>query len=186
MMMRMPSPDHATDSVNVQASPSIRLVVPYFGERPPFLPLVMRSMAANPDVSWLLLTDRPAPDAPRNVAVQMCTFDDLANRIRSHFDFEISLETPYKLCDFRPAFGEIFADELSGYDFWGHSDLEVIFGQIRQHLPATAFESDKILFNGNFSLYRNTVETAGWYRHEVGKVSYRDPMSNSAAMHFDE
>lgn len=135
MMMRMPSPDHATDSVNVQASPSIRLVVPYFGERPPFLPLVMRSMAANPDVSWLLLTDRPAPDAPRNVAVQMCTFDDLANRIRSHFDFEISLETPYKLCDFRPAFGEIFADELSGYDFWGHSDLEVIFGHASTSPP---------------------------------------------------
>jgi hypothetical protein len=186
MMIRMPSPGHATDSANVQGSPSLRLVVPYFGERPTYLPLVMRSMAANPDVSWLLLTDRPAPEAPRNVAVKVCTFDDLANRIRSHFDFEISLETPYKLCDFRPAFGEIFADELAGYDFWGHSDLDVIFGQIREHLPASAFESDKILFNGSFSLYRNTAETAGWYRHEVGKVSYRDAMTNSAAMHFDE
>ena len=77
-------------------------------------------------------------------------------RIQSHFDFEISLERPYKLCDFRPAFGEIFADELAGYDFWGHSDLDVIFGRIRDHLPAAAFEADKILFNGNFSLYRNS------------------------------
>jgi hypothetical protein len=25
-----------------------------------------------------------------------------------------------------------------------------------------------------------------WYRHEVGKVSYRDAMTNPAAMHFDE
>ena len=31
-----------------------------------------------------------------------------------------------------------------------------------------------------------TEETAGWYRHEVGKVSYRDAMTNPAAMHFDE
>ena len=107
-------------------------------------------------------------------------------RVRSFFDFEISLERPYKLCDFRPAFGEIFADELAGYDFWGHSDLDVVFGRIREQLPVAAFEADKILFNGNFSLYRNTAATGGWYRHEVGKVSYRDAMTNPAAMHFDE
>jgi uncharacterized protein DUF6625 len=167
-------------------SPSIRLVVPYFGQRPAYFPLVVRSMAANPDVSWLLLTDQPVPDAPGNVAVQLCAFDDLAERIRRFFTFPISLERPYKICDFRPAFGEIFADELAGYDFWGHSDLDVIFGRIRDHLPASAFQADKVLFNGNFSLYRNDPDTAGWYRHEVGKVSYRDAMTTPAAMHFDE
>jgi hypothetical protein len=167
-------------------SPSIRLVVPYFGQRPAYFPLVVRSMAANPDVSWLLLTDQPVPDAPGNVAVQLCAFDDLAERIRRFFTFPISLERPYKICDFRPAFGEIFADELAGYDFWGHSDLDVIFGRIRDHLPAPAFQADKILFNGNFSLYRNDPDTAGWYRHEVGKVSYREAMTTPAAMHFDE
>jgi hypothetical protein len=62
----------------------------------------------------------------------------------------------------------------------------LVFGRIRAHLPAAAFEADKILFNSNFSLYRNTAKTAGWYRHEVGKVSYRDAMTNPAAMHFDE
>jgi hypothetical protein len=167
-------------------SPSIRLVVPYFGQRPAYFPLVVRSMAANPDVSWLLLTDQPVPDASPNVAVHMCSFDHLAKRIQSFFDFEISLERPYKLCDFRPAFGEIFAEELAGFDFWGHNDLDLVFGQIRDHLPAAAFRADKILFNGNFSLYRNTAETAGLYRHEVGKVSYRDAFTNPAAMHFDE
>ncbi len=166
--------------------PSMLLVVPHFGERPAYFPLVVRSMAGNPDVSWLLLTDHPVPDAPDNVEVQLWRFDQLARRIQSHFPFRISLEQPYKLCDFRPAFGEIFADEVAGHDFWGHSDLDVIFGRIREHLPAAAFEADKILFNGSFSLYRNTAAAAGWYRHEVGKVSYRDAMTNVAAMHFDE
>ena len=118
--------------------------------------------------------------------MQLCEFDDLAKRIRDFFDFEVSLEQPYKLCDFRPAFGEIFAEELAGYDFWGHSDLDVIFGRIRDHLPSAAFDADKILFNGNFSLYRNTPEAARWYRHEVGKVSYRDALTAPEAMHFDE
>lgn len=168
------------------AAPSMRLVVPHFGARPSYFPLVLRSMARNPDVSWLLLTERPVPDAPPNVTVRLCEFADLAARIQAHFDFPISLERPYKLCDFRPAFGEIFADELAGQDFWGHCDLDVVFGRIREHLPAAAFEADKILFQGNFALYRNTAEAARWYRHEVGRVSYRDAMTNPAAMHFDE
>jgi hypothetical protein len=168
------------------ASPSVRLVVPHFGPRPAYFPLVVRSMAANPDVSWLLLTDQPVPDPPPNVEVRLGTFADLAERIQGWFDFEVSLERPYKLCDFRPAFGEIFAGELAGYDFWGHSDLDVVFGRIRDHLPPAAFAADKILFSGNFSLYRNTPEAARWYRHAVGKVDYREAMTDPAAMHFDE
>ncbi len=166
--------------------PSIRLVVPYFGARPSYLPLVVRSMARNPDVSWLLLTDEPVPGAPPNVSVHLTGFADLAARIQGHFDFEISLERPYKLCDFRPAYGEIFRTELAGFDFWGHCDLDVIFGQIRDHLPPEAFDADKILIQGNFALYRNTPAAAAWFRHEIDGISYRDVLTNPAAMHFDE
>lgn len=164
----------------------MRLIVPHFGERPPYFPLVVRSMAHNPDVHWLLLTDKPVADTPPNVVVQLLEFAELAARIQAHFPFKISLERPYKLCDFRPAFGEIFRDELTGYDYWGHSDLDVVFGRILDHLPAEAFEADKILIQGNFSLYRNTAEAAKWYRHEVGRVSYREAMTSPAAQHFDE
>jgi hypothetical protein len=168
------------------APPSIRLVVPYFGPRPPYFPLVVRSMARNPDVDWLLLTEQPVPGAPPNVQVVGYDFENLAKRVQAHFDFDVCLPDPYKLCDFRPAFGEIFADELSGCDFWGHCDLDVIFGRIREHLPAAAFDADKILFQGNFGLYRNTAEAAGWYRHEVGRISYRDVLTTPEARHFDE
>lgn len=168
------------------SSPSIRLVVPHFGDRPSYFPLVLTSMAHNPDIHWLLFTDRPVPSPPPNLEVRLCEFSDLAARIRGHFEFDVSLETPYKLCDFRPAFGEIFASELAGYDFWGHTDLDVVFGRIREHLPPEAFDADKILFQGNFALYRNTAEAAGWFRHEVGRVSYRQAMTTPEAMHFDE
>jgi hypothetical protein len=90
------------------------------------------------------------------------------------------------LCDFRPAFGDIFAEELTGYEYWGHCDLDVLFGRIRDHLPSEAFDADKILFQGNFALYRNTPDAARWYRHEVGRISYRDVFTDPAARHFDE
>ncbi len=168
------------------SAPSVRLVVPYFGQRPTYFPLVVASMARNPDVSWLLLTDEPVAGAPANVEVRRCAFADVAARIRGHFDFEVCLPRPYKLCDYRPAFGEIFADELAGFDFWGHCDLDVVFGQVRDHLPPQAFAADKILFQGNFALYRNTPDAAGWFRHEVGRISYRDVMTTPEARHFDE
>jgi hypothetical protein len=167
-------------------APSIRLIVPHFGERPPYLPLVLRSMAHNPEVHWLLITDQPVPDAPPNIAVHLCEFEDLASRIRTCFDFPIALQSPYKLCDFRPAYGEIFRQEIAGYDFWGHCDLDVIFGRILEHLPDEAFRHDKILFQGNFALYRNTPEAAAWFRHEMDGVSYREVMTTPAAEHFDE
>jgi len=166
--------------------PSIRLIVPYFGERPPYLSLVLRSMAHNPDIDWLVITDEPVADAPANVRVHRCAFADLVARIQSHFDFAISLERPYKLCDFRPAFGEVFAAELAGYDYWGHCDLDVVFGRIRDHLPPEAFDADKILIQGNFALYRNTPAAARWFRHEIDGISYRAALTNPAATHFDE
>jgi hypothetical protein len=143
-------------------------------------------MAHSPDIHWLLITEDPVIGAPPNVTVQLCRFADLAARIQSHFDFAISLQRPYKLCDFRPAFGEVFQEELAGYDFWGHSDLDVIFGRIRDHLPPEAFEADKILIQGNFALYRNTDEAARWFRHEIDGISYRQALTDPAAMHFDE
>jgi hypothetical protein len=165
---------------------SMRLIAAHFGNRPSYFPLVVRSMAHNPDVHWLMYTDQPVEEAPANLDVRVCSFEDLASRIQDRFDFEVALRDPYKLCDFRPAFGEIFGHELAGYDFWGHTDLDVLFGRIRDHLPQEAFEADKILFQGNFALYRNTPEAAGWFRHEIPGISYRSAMTNPAATHFDE
>ena len=42
------------------------------------------------------------------------TFESLRNRIQKLYDFKISLEKPYKLCDYKPAYGEIFKPEISG------------------------------------------------------------------------
>src|SRR5215216_6036186 len=97
--------DQPTTARLCRTSPSVRLVVPHFGARPSYFPLVVRSMAANPDVSWLLLTEQPVPDAPPNVAVQLCKFEDFASRVRSFFDFEISLDAHTKSGNFGPPSG---------------------------------------------------------------------------------
>lgn len=60
---------------------------------------------------WILLID--------NVKWYFKSFSELQELFQSKFDFPILLNTPYKLCDYKPAYGDIFSKYLGGYDFWG-------------------------------------------------------------------
>ncbi len=79
------------------------------------------------------------------------TFADFCSRVQAHFSFPVSIPRPYKLVDFRPAFGELFSEYLLQYDFWGHCDLDVIFGDIR------AFVTNDITLNYDKLLTRSCL-----------------------------
>lgn len=49
--------------------------------------------------------------------VRYMSFEEMCDKIQKHFEFKIELPAPYKLCDYRPAYGEIFQDEIREYDF---------------------------------------------------------------------
>src|SRR5690349_12414469 len=55
--------------------PDIRVLMPYFGPRPVYWPLLLRSMAASREVSWIIVTDEPVEDCPPNVHVEHETLD---------------------------------------------------------------------------------------------------------------
>lgn len=67
-----------------------------------------------------------------------------------------------KIHDFRCAFGLLFARELEGYDFWGHTDFDMVYGRVGTFLPDHVLEPLDLFSNhatyvsGPFSLYRNT------------------------------
>lgn len=45
---------------------------------------------------------------PDNVKVHYMSFEQMKELFQKHYDFPLSISAPYKFCDFRPAFGEIF------------------------------------------------------------------------------
>lgn len=139
-------------------SPSIILIIPYFGRFNNYFSLFLDSCRNNPTVNWLIVTnDESIYDYPSNVKVVFSSFDNLRQKIQSLFPFQISLEAPYKLCDYRPLYGEVFKEYVDGYDFWGYCDNDLIFGDIRHFLTDDILEkSDKVLSRGHLSLYRNT------------------------------
>jgi hypothetical protein len=84
----------------------VAYIVPYFGKFPKYFPIWLKSCEMNPTIDWLIFTDdKTSYQYPNSVKVQYISFDKLKSRIQKLFDFEIGLETPYRLCDFRVAFG---------------------------------------------------------------------------------
>jgi hypothetical protein len=148
---------------------SVAIFIPYFGKMPNFFPLWLTSCRYNPTIDWFLFTDDKTPfDYPPNVHVHYCTFDDLRSVLQKPFEFPIALTRPYKLCDFKPAYGEAFVEYCRGYDFWGYCELDLIFGNIRHFITEQILrEHDRVFSIGFLSLYRNSKRITELYRSEV-------------------
>lgn len=76
---------------------------------------------------------------------------------------------------FRPALGVLFAEEIAGYDFWGHTDLDCVYGRVGRWVTDEFLEGLDVHSNhrdyvcGPWTLYRNRsvvnelfMRTPGW------------------------
>lgn len=142
---------------------SIIFICPYFGKLPKgHMELWLNSCEKNPTINWLILTDDKDTllSCPPNVKVIYTTLQEVKRQAQLKFDFPISLDTPYKFCDFKPAYGYIFSEHIKGYDLWGHCDMtDCIFGNLRKFLTDNFLSgAEKFLFLGHMTLYKNTTE----------------------------
>lgn len=166
---------------------SIGLVLPYFGTFPNYFPLFLESCRQNASVDWHIYTDSDAAyDYPENVKVHKMTFADFRAKLQQSFDFPICLESPYKLCDFKPTYGETLAEDLKDYDFWGHCDCDMIYGNIRHFMTEEILAAyPRILNSGHTILYRNIPEVNSYYRTQA-YIDYKTVLSDSKNHSFDE
>jgi len=169
----------------------VAFVIPYFGKFNNYFELFLQSCRFNETIDFLIFTDdKTKYDYPENVKVKYMTFSELKEKIQSKFDFKIGLEKPYKLCDFRPAYGYIFEDYLKGYDFWGYCDTDIIFGDIRKFYSEEVLNKyDKIGIFGHASIIKNSRELRNIFACAGSR--YQDVFENpsNATIHgsaFDE
>jgi hypothetical protein len=144
-------------------------------------------MEMNSKIDWLFITDQDLASKCHNISMLKMSFSDFADIVQHKFDFPISLKKPYKICDFRPAFAEIFPQEVEGYDFWGHCDLDLIFGDIFAVLPKFVWESQKILARGSLSFYRNLQVVNQLYKKQIlYTMDHRSVFADDKSSYFDE
>lgn len=168
---------------------TILLFMPYFGPLPEDFPLWVKSCAGNPTIDWMLLTDQdPGQALPPNIRYVKTDLSELRERFSARLGFPVTLDRPYKLVDYKPAYGYLFKEMLSGYDFWGHCDMDVVFGDIRAFFTDDVLDTyDKIQERAHLSVYRNTERINRLFMEPCeGVVDYRKVYTDSYIYCYDE
>ncbi|MGX5108180.1 DUF6625 family protein [Enterobacter cloacae] len=168
----------------------IALIVVYFGPFPNYFKLWIKSAKKNNLIDFYIITDQVENDQrDGNLYYIKKEFAQFKSQAQRHFDFKISLSKPYKTCDFRPAFGIIFSDIISKYDFWGHTDIDVILGSINHFISdETLTTFNKIYSHGHLTIYKNTTKMNNLFLRSIHMkmLSYKDVFQSDYPCHFDE
>lgn len=116
------------------------------------------------------------------------SWDDFVSYVQTKFDFPIALTSPYKLCDFKPAYGYIFREFITDYTYWGHCDCDLVWGRLSPLYTLTNKGYERIGIWGHLSLYKNTREVCEYFKTLYSKdvVSYQVVFSDSKSYSFDE
>lgn len=170
--------------------PSLIVLVPYFGRWPEWIDLFVETCRWNADIVWRIFTDcgETANRAP-NVELVPTGFDDYKALARRRLDVDFDPADPYKLCDLRPALGELHRDEIDGFDFFGFGDLDVVYGRLRQFYTDDLLRRSRVLsthperLSGHFAVLRNTAGGRRLYRAVRG---YREILADPRYLGLDE
>lgn len=133
------------------------MICPWFGDEPVWAGRYHQSAGLLTEHGYDFLHDR--------------NLDDFKDRVRSVLGVECPIAPgSTKIHDYRPAFGELYRDELDGYDFWGHTDYDVVYGRVNKFVPDALLDSCDIQTDnvydylcGPWTLYRNEPRIASLY-----------------------
>jgi hypothetical protein len=125
------------------------LICPYFGPFPEWMDLFiadfMRTMQPQ-GYSILIDTDLPA----------------FKERVKNKLGIDCPIvRGTGKVWDYRGSFGVLYSEEIKGFDFYGHCDFDVVWGNISKFVPDSLLETLDVYSSHNeyvcgaFSLYRN-------------------------------
>jgi hypothetical protein len=150
----------------------IALIITYFGELPFWFPAFQHSCRYNPDIQWLIFSDADRPkECSENITFIKYSVNDFCKIATKKIGVRLTINHSYlyKICDFKPTFGLIYEDYIKEYDFWGHCDLDIVWGKINNFIDDNLLEKYDIItsrlrrISGHFCLYRNTDEIKSFY-----------------------
>jgi len=143
----------------------------WFGQWPSYFPYFLKTCVSNKFIDWIIVSDQEIQGgASENLSFIKMTKQSFVETASKKLGFDINLKSPYKLCDFKPAFGKIFEDLLSPYQYWGYCDIDLVFGDIKKHFDILMDEEPDIISGyhnfmaGPFSLYHNSPAINNLFR----------------------
>ena len=170
---------------------SITILLPYFGKFPEWFPLYFETLRRNPTIKFIFYTDCTTEgyNAP-NVIFNKMTYPEyvsMANcRIKGS---QFCLSKPYKLCDLRPWYPIVHYEDIKDADFYGWTDLDLLFGDIRKFYTDDILSKYDVIsthatrISGHLALFRNT-----WKNRHMGRKIYdwKNKLKAPEYVHMDE
>lgn len=165
------------------------LILPYFGEFNNYFDIFLKTCEYNKSYNWIIVTDNVKPyKYPNNVKIIHMTLNELKILIEKKMGFDICLKTPYKLCDYKPAYGFIFEKYIEDYEYWGHCDCDLLFGNLEKLLtPILDKGFNKIFAAGHLTIYKNNFDNNRVFMCSYNEVQlYRDAFTTDKIYVLDE
>ena len=141
---------------------SIALVNVFFGKLPWYFNFFLKSCSTNPTINFFIFTDQEKPkNCPINVVFIPFSLEKFNYLASEKLNLNIEIKYAYKLCDFKPAYGIIFSEYLKDYEYWGITDIDIIFGRIREFITEAMLTDYEIISvrndypTGSFMIFEN-------------------------------
>jgi hypothetical protein len=168
---------------------SIALVVLYYGTLPNYFNLTLATIRQNPSINWIIIGDVvPPSELPENINFIHIPLNELSQRFSSLGLGCATISSPYEICSMQPTIGAVFHDYLSSYDYWGHSDLDLLYGDLRHFLPEEVLKShDRVYCRGHLSIYRNEERVNSAFQLQTpDTTTFANVLKNPSNQQFDE
>jgi hypothetical protein len=151
----------------------------------------MHSCKYNSEVQFFLFGSHLPEESPvENVRFFSLTTEELRQKVSESTGVQAQIGSPRKICDFRPAFGQIFREHLEPFDFWGYCDLDVVWGNLSPLVEDEILKNSDIIsvrgdlfLSGACTLYRNTKALRTLYR---SSSTWKDVFTDPNHWVFDE
>ena len=166
------------------------IILVYFGTRPNYFNLYINSCKLNQSFDFHIYGDSFDDKREDNIFYHYLTFSAFKEKIKTTLGFAPSLNSVYKICDFKPMYGDLFQNDLKQYLFWGFSDCDLIYGKIDNILDESIFKKyDKVLTRGHLSFFKNNQSMNKLYTKKSTtdfQVDYNVVYRDSKNYSFDE
>lgn len=180
-----------TKNRNFLKQQQIAIIICWHGSYPWYFSYFIRSCLYNPTIDFIIITDNveAIPAKPPNVIIISKSMQQIACLASKKLGFTVNIDQPYKLCDFKPAYGFIFSEIIEKYDFWGHGDLDVIYGNIRNFVTNEMLKEFDLIsprpdwVPGCFLLFKNSEKMNTLF---MQSKDYRKVFESNQHFCFDE
>lgn len=172
---------------------SVAILTCWYGRYPWYFPYFIYSCSYNPTIDFFIITDKDNStfinSKPENVKIFYKTLEDIKATASNKLEFQVTINSPYKLCDFKPLYGFLFPEIIKSYDFWGHADIDLIYGSIRDFITEEVLCNYDVIsvrneyVTGFFALYKNSEVINTLFKRSK---DYQAVFQNSQYLGFDE